>query len=82
MRKAGNGIYGCPGVAVGDASLTLGRQMPIIIVQQLRIGPINEKLLRSDREVTDKVRDRAMVRDKDRRSEPDRQSEAINFGAC
>jgi len=29
-----------------------------------------------------RVRDRVRVRDKDRRSEPDRQFEAINFGAC
>jgi len=29
-----------------------------------------------------RVRDRVGVRDKDRRSEPDRRSEAITFGVC
>jgi len=29
-----------------------------------------------------RVRDRVSVRDKDRRSEPDRRPEAVNFGAC
>jgi len=29
-----------------------------------------------------RVRDRVRVRDKDRRSEPDCRSEAINFGTC
>jgi len=38
---------------------------------------MKEKLLGSDRD-----RDRVRVRDKDRRSEPDRRSEGINFGAC
>ena len=32
--------------------------------------------------VSDRVGDRVRVRGKDHRSEPDRRSEAINFGAC
>ena len=32
--------------------------------------------------VKDKAMDRVRARDKDRRSKPDRRSEAINFGAC